>query len=75
VLVLRGRHPADGRAAPAGPAAPRAAVTAAQRAAIRAAYLDGEPLDRIAALAGVQPEQADIYLCWWCDRGCPSQVP
>ena len=28
----------------------------------------------IAKAAGVSVREADIYLCWWCDCGCPGAV-
>jgi DNA-directed RNA polymerase specialized sigma24 family protein len=42
------------------------------RAAIRAAYLDGAAAEEIASAAGVSVAEAEIYLHWWCDRGCPG---
>jgi DNA-directed RNA polymerase specialized sigma24 family protein len=44
------------------------------RAAIRGAYLDGAPVDEIASAAGVSLIEAETYLRWWCDRGCPGAV-
>lgn len=49
-------------------------MTDAQRAAIRDGYLAGETLEIIAALAGVPRDDAEVYLRWWCDRGCPGAV-
>lgn len=42
------------------------------RAAIRAAYQDGADVPEIAAAAGVSVDEAETYLRWWCDRGCPG---
>jgi DNA-directed RNA polymerase specialized sigma24 family protein len=42
------------------------------RAAIRTAYLDGATVDEIARAAGVSLIEAETYLLWWCDRGCPE---
>jgi hypothetical protein len=42
------------------------------RAAIRAAYLDGDTIEQIAHVAGVSIFDAETYLRWWCDRGCPG---
>ena len=42
------------------------------RAAIRAAYLDGMTAEEIACTAGVSLAEAETYLRWWCDRGCPG---
>ena len=42
------------------------------RAAIQAAYLGGATMEEIACTAGVSPAEAEIYLHWWCDRGCPG---
>lgn len=47
-------------------------MTGKARAAIRAAYLDGAPVEEIAATAGVSLLEAETYLRWWCDRGCPT---
>jgi DNA-directed RNA polymerase specialized sigma24 family protein len=47
-------------------------MTDEARAAIRAAYLDGEPVDEIARIAGVSLTDTETYLRWWCDRGCPD---
>lgn len=47
-------------------------MTGRQHAAIRAAYLDGEPADRIAAAAGCTAAEAEAYLTWWCGEGCPG---
>jgi hypothetical protein len=41
------------------------------QAVIRAAYLDGEPVEEIARKARVSLIEAETYLRWWCDRGCP----
>lgn len=49
-------------------------MTREARAAIEAAYLDGAPLDEIASTAGVSLTEAETYLRWWCDRGCPGAV-
>lgn len=48
------------------------AVTGEARAAIRAAYLDGMTVEETARAAGVSTADAEIYLRWWCDRGCPG---
>jgi DNA-directed RNA polymerase specialized sigma24 family protein len=48
-------------------------VTATARRAIQQAYLRGDTLEQIAAAAGVSVREADIYLNWWCDRGCPDE--
>lgn len=50
-------------------------MTGRQIAAIRAAYLDGEPADRIAALAGVTQAESETYLTAWCSAGCPDGPP
>lgn len=50
-------------------------MTDENRAAIRAAYLRGDSLEEIAASAGVPVLEADTYLNWWCDRGCPGALP
>jgi hypothetical protein len=47
-------------------------MTGEARAAIRGAYLDGEPVEKIARRAGVSLIEAETYLRWWCDRGCPD---
>jgi hypothetical protein len=47
-------------------------MTRRQHAAIRAAYLAGEPLDRIAAAAGCSETEADAYLSWWVGEGAPG---
>jgi hypothetical protein len=44
----------------------------AARLAIERAYLRGDTLEEIAKSAGVSVREADIYLSWWCDRGCPG---
>lgn len=46
----------------------------AARSAIRAAYLEGATLAETAQAAGVDEADADAYLAWWCDRGCPGAV-
>jgi hypothetical protein len=42
------------------------------RATIRGAYLNGATVDEIARTAGVSLAEAEAYLRWWCDRGCPG---
>jgi DNA-directed RNA polymerase specialized sigma24 family protein len=49
-------------------------VTSTARLAIERAYLRGDTLEEIAKAAGVSVREADIYLCWWCDCGCPGAV-
>jgi len=49
-----------------------AQMTDKARAAIRAAYLDGATVEEIAAAASVSAFDAETYLRWWCDRGCPE---
>lgn len=49
-------------------------MTGTARLAIERAYLRGDTLEDIAASAGVSVREADIYLCWWCDRGCPGAL-
>ena len=44
------------------------------RAVIEAAYMNGATVDEIAAAAEVDPIEAETYLRWWCDRGCPGAV-
>lgn len=38
---------------------------------IRAGYEVGAVPDEIAARAGAELDDVEIYLAWWCDRGCP----
>ena len=47
-------------------------MTQKAREAIRREYLDGSTVEEIAQVAGVTVEEAEIYLRWWCDRGCPG---
>jgi hypothetical protein len=44
------------------------------RQVIKRAYLRGDTLEEIARVAGVSVREADIFLNWWCDRGCPGVV-
>ncbi len=48
-------------------------MTGLAAAKLRAAYLDGSPIEEIAALAGVTIAEAEIYLTWWCSAGCPEK--
>lgn len=50
-------------------------MTEEGRAAIRAAYEAGADTAEIAAAGGVSVEEAETYLRWWCDRGCPGAFP
>jgi hypothetical protein len=49
------------------------AVTRAQHAAIRAAYLAGDTVEQIAAAARASVAEVDIYLTAWCGAGCPEE--
>ena len=49
-------------------------MTDRDRAAIRAAYLDGDTVEQMASAVGVDPADVEAYLSWWCDRGCPGAV-
>ena len=47
-------------------------MTRRAAAAIRAAYLAGEPVEEIAHLAEVTVAETEIYLTAWCSEGCPE---
>lgn len=44
------------------------------RHAIEREYLNGGTAEDIARAAGVSAGEAETYLRWWCDRGCPGAV-
>jgi hypothetical protein len=50
-------------------------MTEGQREEIRASYLRGDAAEEIAAAASVSLEETEIFLHWWCDRGCPDGDP
>ena len=45
-------------------------MTEQQRAFVRTAYRRGLDTAGIAAYAGTAEDETEIYLAWWCDRGC-----
>lgn len=47
-------------------------MTGADRAALRAAYLRGDTTEEIAAAARATVAEVEVYLTWWCSRGCPE---
>lgn len=49
-------------------------MTGEQRTKIRTEYLDGGTGPECARAAGVTEIEAETYLRWWCDRGCPGAV-
>jgi hypothetical protein len=47
-------------------------VTGQQREIIRRCWHAGYADEEIADRARVTMAELDIYLNWWCDRGCPA---
>ena len=47
-------------------------MTGEQSAALRAAYLAGDTTPEMVEATGVDADEIETYLTWWCSRGCPE---